>query len=220
MFLLPRGDVEVPDTWHVDGMAGTGSHDMVVEKVRVPHRRVSVDAPPHTYAHPVGTPSMHRYPVIPFLALTASIPAVGCAHRAVALFRDLVSRRVLFGTSKIQAEKLPSRIRLAHALVESRSAELLLRSAARDIEDLSRAAEPASGADVARIRLQIAHVVRNCRDVVRDIMEASGASAHFLDNELQRLHRDIHMIAAHTIFDLDAAGEHLGHELLPNPASR
>ena len=37
-------------------------------------------------------------------------------------------------------------------------------------------------------------------------MEASGAGAHFLDNELQRIHRDMHMIAAHTVFDVDAVG--------------
>ena len=59
--------------------------------------------------------------------------------------------------------------------------------------------------DHLRLRLTIAQVVRQCRDIVRDVLEASGAGAHFLDNELQRIHRDVHMIAAHTIFDVDVA---------------
>lgn len=214
MFLLPRGDVSVPDTWRVDGMAGTGSHDIVVERVAIPHSRASLPSPSLVHARPIGSASMHRYPVIPFLALTAAIPAVGCANRAAALFQELVSRRVLFGSGKIQAEKLPARIRLAHAVIEARNAESLLREAAARVEDLSRLGEPAAGHEVAGLRLHIAHVVKRCRNVIRDILEASGASAHFLDDELQRLHRDVHMIAAHTIFDLDAAGEHLGHELL------
>ena len=68
--------------------------------------------------------------------------------------------------------------------------------------------------DHLKARVAIAQLVRTCRDVVRDVMEASGASAHFLDNELQRIHRDVHMIGAHTVFDLDLAGAELGKELL------
>ena len=36
MFLVPVDDVEVKDTWHVDGMAATGSRDIVARSVRVP----------------------------------------------------------------------------------------------------------------------------------------------------------------------------------------
>ena len=31
-----------------------------------------------------------------------------------------------------------------------------------------------------------------------------------LDNELQRIHRDMHMIAAHTVFDLDGGRSSTG----------
>ncbi|MGE4608143.1 MAG: acyl-CoA dehydrogenase family protein [Myxococcota bacterium] len=219
-FLLPREKVKAPDTWNVDGMAATGSHDMVVEAVYVPHSHVSLPLPSLAHARPIGSPSMHRYPIIPFLALTAAIPAVGCAKRALTLFRERLSERVLFGTATIQAEKLPAQIRLAHAFAEVSAAESLLRDAATRIEDFSRSDEPSSGRVVAPLRLQIALVVRNCRNVIRDILEASGASAHFQDHELQRIHRDIHMMGAHTIFDLDAAGEHYGHVLLKEAAQQ
>jgi alkylation response protein AidB-like acyl-CoA dehydrogenase len=46
MFLVPIGDVEVKDTWHVDGMAATGSRDIVARSVFVPDRRVSHTPPP------------------------------------------------------------------------------------------------------------------------------------------------------------------------------
>ena len=36
MFLVPVGEVEVKDTWHVDGMAATGSRDIVARSVFVP----------------------------------------------------------------------------------------------------------------------------------------------------------------------------------------
>ena len=40
-FLLPRSDYVIEDTWHVIGLAGTGSNDIVVEDVFVPHHRTA-----------------------------------------------------------------------------------------------------------------------------------------------------------------------------------
>ena len=80
MFLVPVDDVEVKDTWHVDGMAATGSHDIVAQSVRGALRRVSNVA---VGASRAGDRYLGRLPVRPFLALTAAIPAIGCARRAV-----------------------------------------------------------------------------------------------------------------------------------------
>ena len=71
-FLLPVDDVEVKDTWHVDGMAATGSRDIVVTDVVVPSQRVSLMPPPHVFAKP-GDPYLHRIPIAPFLSLTAAM---------------------------------------------------------------------------------------------------------------------------------------------------
>src|SRR5690606_5927698 len=39
-FLLPKSDYRIVDTWHVLGLKGTGSQDVVVEDVFVPEYRV------------------------------------------------------------------------------------------------------------------------------------------------------------------------------------
>jgi alkylation response protein AidB-like acyl-CoA dehydrogenase len=87
MFLVRPEDVEVRDTWHVDGMIATGSHDIVANAVYVPEKNVSL--------RPMGLPGagagyLARLPVPPMLSLTAAIPSVGAARRAVELFRRLV----------------------------------------------------------------------------------------------------------------------------------
>jgi 3-hydroxy-9,10-secoandrosta-1,3,5(10)-triene-9,17-dione monooxygenase len=64
------------------------------------------------------------------------------------------------------------------------------------------------------MRLTIAHVVGDCRKVVRDVMEGSGASVHYLDHELSRISRDVQMMGAHTVFDLDLVAEQCGRALL------
>ena len=36
MAFVPKGSFEIVDTWHVGGLRGTGSHDVVVEDLAVP----------------------------------------------------------------------------------------------------------------------------------------------------------------------------------------
>jgi len=37
---------------------------------------------------------------------------------------------------------------------------------------------------------------------------------HYLDHELQRIARDVQMMSAHTVFDLDLVGEQCGRALV------
>jgi alkylation response protein AidB-like acyl-CoA dehydrogenase len=192
-------------------MAATGSRDIVANGVFVPERFVSL-LPADLAASREGY--LTRIPVPPMLSLTAAIPSVGAARRAVELFRTLLAERVPFGTSKTQGQRAPSQMRLAHALADVRAAETVLRAVARDITAHARGGPRLSPMDQVQMRLTIAHVVRDCRNVVRHVMEGSGASVHFLDRELQRIHRDVQMMGAHTVFDLDLVGEQCGRALV------
>ncbi len=205
MFLVPVGEVEVKDTWHVDGMAATGSRDIVARSVFVPDKRVS-HTPPPTWLLARDEPYLRRFPMLPFLALTAAIPSLGCARRSVELFRQRMTERIMFGTHQASSGDGTG------ADPAWRTSSCGPRSprtpCAPPLERWPRTRgreRQLSLLDHLEMRVTIAHVVRMCRDIVRDVMEASGAGAHFLDNELQRIHRDMHMISAHTVFDVDAA---------------
>lgn len=213
MFLVPVDEVEVKDTWHVDGMAATGSRDIVARSVVVPPHRVG-GTPPPTWELGLDESYLRRIPMRPMLSLTAAIPALGCARRAVELFRQRITERVRFGTTKVQSQSLPSQIRLANLTVRVAAAETTMRAIARDMSQHARGERQLTMLEHLQMRVAIAHVVHQCRDVVRDVLESSGASAHYLDNELQRLHRDIHMMGAHTVFDLDLVAAELGRELV------
>jgi alkylation response protein AidB-like acyl-CoA dehydrogenase len=211
MFLLRPDAVEVHDTWYVDGMVATGSRDIVAEGVYVPERQVSLRA---MDASPASGDYLDSLPVLPMLSLTAAIPSVGAARRAVELFRGRLAERVPFGSRKTQSRRAPSQVRLAHALADVRAAETVLRAVARDLTAHARGGPQLSTMDQIQMRLTIAHVVRDCRKVVRDVMEGSGASVHYLDHELQRISRDVQMLSAHTVFDLDLVGEQCGRALV------
>lgn len=213
--LIPFDQVEVVDSWHVDGMAATGSRDVVANAVFVPERRISPEVPPQ----PVdGPPYLTRIPVRPFLSLTASIPALGAARRAVQLYRDLVSKRVRLGTRKVQADSASAQIRLAQVLARVRATETVLRSCASAIEGHARGGARLSGLEQTEMMLTLANVVRDSRDVVRQVQDGAGASAHFLDQELQRIGRDVQMMSAHVVFDVDLAAERAGRARLESDA--
>ena len=57
-------------------------------------------------------------------------------------------------------------------------------------------------------RLAAAHIVHESRDLIGLLLGASGAGAHFLDNPLQRIKRDVDVLAAgHVVFDYDTSRE-------------
>ena len=75
----------------------------------------------------------------------------------------------------------------------------------------------AEATERAELRVRIAMAVREARDIVTGVIEASGAHAHFLDNPLQRIQRDLNTAGGHTVFDLDAGTELYGRLLLGYP---
>ena len=209
MFMMPRSNIEVIDTWHVDGMSATGSNDMRVDDVFVP-APWSQDVGQMMLGHTTG--SMHldsptfKVPMVPFKCITAACPSVGAARRAVKLFAQRIQERTIFGSAQKQHQSSAAQMRLGHLMVRVQQCETLMLQLARDLETLGHEAQPSSVEVRSRFRLSAAHIVHAARDIVRDVMEASGASAHFNHHPLQRIHRDVHTLACHTVFDMDLGG--------------
>ena len=62
------------------------------------------------------------------------------------------------------------------------------------------------------------YALHHLREMGFSVRVYDGASVHFLDRELQRILRDVQMISAHTIFDVDLAAEQCGRALLEGDA--
>ena len=222
MYVIPREQAEVIDTWHMAGMVGTGSNDIAVHDVFVPgHRKVNLmelraGDSPGARVHDSPT---YRMPMLPVLGLTAAAPAVGCARKAVCLFRERLQGRTVYGTTTRQGERGVAQVRLSHLETAVKETEIQLLTLAREVSDWGARGEPCPELERAALRVRIGRVVRRARDIVRDTVEASGAHAHFLDNPLQRALRDVHTLSCHTVFDLDISAENHGRLLLGLPAN-
>jgi alkylation response protein AidB-like acyl-CoA dehydrogenase len=219
-FALPVAEVSILDTWHVDGMVGTGSNDIAIDDVFVPEHRTLDMALMRDGATPGGKlhdSPLYRMPMLPFLALTAAIPAIGNARGAVAAFRDRLKQRPVFGSDLKQADKPAAQMRLAMADVQTRTAEMLVRDVGRKALSLGERRQAHLVEERISLRLQVAYAMDLCRTAIRLVCEASGAAAHFTDNPLQRALRDINVMSSHVVYDLDAAAEAHGRALIGLP---
>jgi len=211
---VPMEDVRIDDTWHVDGMCGTGSNDMVIEGAFVPEERsVSIGDMTLGQAHgaTLHDGPLYRTPMIPILLTAASMPLIGHARVVAEGYRERLATHVRLNAPEGAAKKPAAQMRLAQATIEAYQAELLLREV---VADVMRKRNDATPLDRARWSSSIAHAVHQARGVIQTVAEGSGASAHFLDQPLQRAARDVNVASCHIAFDRDAQRELYGKLLL------
>jgi len=208
--LLPATDFTVDDVWHTDGMRATGSNDVVVADSFVPeHRLVKVadiyaGTAPGADLHDAPT---YRWPMVPALALLASMPAFGAAERVTEIYAERLAGRVLAYEGVMQRDKPIAQAHLGEARVRLRALRGLLSDTVASVEELVQAGQPVPRAVRGDARLAAAHIVHESRAVIATLTEASGASAHFLDSPLQRFKRDVDVISGHVVFDYDTSRE-------------
>jgi 3-hydroxy-9,10-secoandrosta-1,3,5(10)-triene-9,17-dione monooxygenase len=213
LVLLPATDIRIEDVWHTAGMCATGSNDVVVDDVWVPGHRLVTVADIYSGTTPgaaLHDAAVYRWPMVPALALTAAMPALGSAELVADLFARRLSERALAYSGVAQKDQPSAQVRLGGARVRLRALRGLADAAADDMQ-----ARVSSGHHVGRkaragVRAAAAHVVHESRALIADLLEASGASAQFLDQPLQRAKRDVDVISGHVVFDYDVSRELAG----------
>jgi alkylation response protein AidB-like acyl-CoA dehydrogenase len=223
-FALPAEEVTVLDTWKVDGMAGTGSNDVVIEDVFVPEHRVLnwIEAmncvAPGSRLH---TNALYRMTPVQFLGLCTTIPSVGAARGLVKYHCErMIAGRSRYGSSDRQADKASAQVRVAKADLLAHSAELALRDVARWLDSTVHSGESPSEQERVRVIAQCAHASGLARRAATTILQGAGASIHALANPMQRLARDINVASSHQLHEFDEVAEQYGRTLFGlNPDS-
>ena len=82
------------------------------------------------------------------------------------------------------------------------------------LENIIATGDPVPRLVRGEARMAAAHIVHESRALIGLLLGASGASAHFLDNPLQRIKRDVDVLAGHVVFDYDTSRELAGALIL------
>ncbi len=115
--VMPAERVTIARNWDVIGMKGTGSHDMVVDRVVVPEEWTFVRGGPSSLDGP-----LYRYPTLALSAQVLAVVGLGVARAAIDSLIDLAGGR----TSITGAPTLADR---AYVQTDIAKAEAMLRSA-------------------------------------------------------------------------------------------
>jgi 3-hydroxy-9,10-secoandrosta-1,3,5(10)-triene-9,17-dione monooxygenase len=218
----PIDEVQVLDTWDVDGMCGTGSHDYQMQDVFIPeHRAVDFRILARGQLHHENP--FYRLPLAPALALIGVVPALGAARGAVKRFRERLASggtgfRDRTATGKA-VDKPMMQAALGKADMQVTAAEFVIRNAAAEFEEFGRREGYMSVQDRVRVRSMFAYAAEQCRAALRTLNDDGGSSAHFLSSPAQRALRDVTVIVTHKIFDFSEAMELQGRILTGLPSN-
>ncbi|MEU5257825.1 acyl-CoA dehydrogenase family protein [Amycolatopsis sp. NPDC021455] len=205
---LPKAEIDVLDTWHTNGLRGTGSHDCVAGELFVPdHRVFSVMGGP-----PAEAVALHRFPLFGFFALSVAAAALGNARGAIDDLVELASTRKPLGSSRSLAERSQTQAAVAEAEAALRAARLLFYTSIDDAWQAAQGTEPVPDALKLGLRLAATHVTRTAAKVAESMYDLGGGAAIYETSPLQRRFRDAHTATAH--FQVNPASYELSGKLL------
>jgi 3-hydroxy-9,10-secoandrosta-1,3,5(10)-triene-9,17-dione monooxygenase len=193
-FLLHREQYDIDDNWHVAGLQGTGSKDIVVANAFVPEHRTQSHLD-YASGRPLpgwreNTAALYRLPfsVVFNSALAASI--LGSARGFVDLWVEHMRGRRLGPGLAAEDDPFAQR-RLAEVLWSIDATMTLLRT---DLVDLLLRAERGEAVTVQQRAQSRWHMTCGCDRVGEAIVElfrAASGRRIFLDHPLQRRFQDV-----------------------------
>jgi alkylation response protein AidB-like acyl-CoA dehydrogenase len=192
IMLLPADQVEFLDTWHVSGLAGTGSTDFVIRDAFVPESHavgLGVDGP---LARP-----LYAFPQFGLLAMGVAAVTLGLGRAAINELINIAGGKTPSGSARPLAAR-PA------AQAEVSRAEATLRSARAFYYETIETAWQAACADGCiqtehrrDIRLATTFTTHACAEVVDRMYNLGGGTSVYRVSPLQRIFRDVHVATQH-----------------------
>ncbi len=192
MLFVRKGDYEILDTWHVGGLRGSGSHDVVVDNLLVPADRCLSPATVPTIDHPIG-----RVPIICSMGVGFAAQLLGMANTAVATVIELGKTRITPGPIPDLRDRPVAQAlvgRLPGALAAARA---YLHDCTGRLWDRALEGDPAGLDDIGAAWSAAANAVAVARETVDAMYATAGTSALYVDSPLERIHRDMHAMLRH-----------------------
>jgi indole-3-acetate monooxygenase len=210
VLFVPKGNYEILDTWHVGGLRGSGSHDVVVDDVFVPAEDSFAPAPPVT-----GNSQLAQLPIIPVMIAGIGAQFLGMARAAIAVTIEILRHKVSVdpGASIRERPSVLADIAAYSAAVAAAGSHLHTSMAVvwENVRNNLPTAE-----DRAALYSAGLHAAAIARAGVVAMHSAAGTTSLYIDCPLERSLRDLQTmerhIAAQPLWLEDSGRVLLGHE--------
>lgn len=205
--LVPRTDYAIDDVWHVVGLRGTGSNDIVVEKAFVPAYRTlsfndvsSLRCP----GQAENTAPLYKLPFGTIFSYTITTPIIGMATGAyeshIERMRERV--RISYGGQKVAGDAF-AHVRVARAATDIDASWLQLE---RNLDEQMRYA--GAGEEIPlelrlRARRDQVRATERCVEAVGLLFTNSGGHSLRTGNPIERAWRDANAGSVHAANDTE-----------------
>ncbi len=206
----------IEDSWHVAGLAGSGSKDVEFKDVFVPTRHLrSAPFSPEWGGRAAGVqnPATYRLSQQSTKPFTLTSVSVGIAGGVLKAFTEqMKERQSRFGQGVAEFQSL--QLRLAESAAEYDTARKIVLSDLQESIAILRDAEDIPEEMHHRNRRDMAYCPRLAAASVDRLFYAAGAGGLFLDGNLQRQFRDVHAGGAQVFLNWDINATVFGRALL------
>ncbi|HEX6155631.1 MAG TPA: acyl-CoA dehydrogenase family protein [Burkholderiales bacterium] len=208
IFLVPRSQYKVLDTWHAGGLRGTGSNDVEVSEVFVPEHMTLAVADTKggpTPGSAVNPGLLFQLPVFALFPYMLSGVALGIAEGLIESYQPAAGKMTGARVAEIQS----TQIRLGEATAYARASRLVQLANCREAE-----ARLPDLKTKARYRLEGAYAVEWAVRAVDVMFGLYGAGGLYESGPVARAFRDAHAVKQHFSFNTDIAGTTYGRVAL------
>jgi len=208
IFMVPRSQYKVIDTWFAGGLRGTGSKDVEMSEVFVPEHMTLAVADTKggpTPGSAVNPGPLYQLPVFALFPYMLSGVALGIAEGLIDDYKPGAGKMTGARVAEIQS----TQIRLSEATAYARASRLVQLANCNEAEQQLPDAKTK-----ARYRLEGAYAVEWAVRAVDVMFGLYGASGLYESGHVPRAFRDAHAVKQHFSFNTDIAGTTYGRVAL------
>ena len=213
IFLVPRSQYKVIDTWFAGGLRGTGSKDVEMSEVFVPEHMTLAVADTKggpTPGSAVNPGPLFQLPVFALFPYMLSGVALGIAEGLIEDYKPAAGKMTGARVSEIQS----TQIRLGEATAYAHVSRVIQESNCNQAEQIISANQVPDLKTKARYRLEGAYAVEWAVRAVDVMFGLYGASGLYESGHVARAFRDAHAVKQHFSFNTDIAGTTYGRVAL------
>jgi alkylation response protein AidB-like acyl-CoA dehydrogenase len=191
--LVPASDYKILDTWYVNGLRGSGSHDVAIEQTLVPTKYIS-----HlSRSAPYQQGTLYQLPAHSRLAYNKVGVATGIAQAAIEQFRTLATEKKPRSSRSVLAERPDAQVAIAEAERIVGSSRSYVFERINDIWDTVERGDTPTREQRALLQLACSGAASEAVRAVDMLHSAGGISVNFLTSPLERSMRDVTVVRQH-----------------------
>ncbi len=204
-FLVPRSDYRIDrDAWHVFGLQGTGSHDIIVDDVYVPEYRTHRAQEGFLCQNPGQKENdgpLYTLPWAQVFIRSVSTSAFGGARAAVDAAMAIMQSRISTNTGKASKADPMLHAAIAAAHAQILEMELTQRTSFDELMGYATRGETIPMEKRALFGYNSSSVVRRLARLVDDMVQLLGGRAVYMTSDIIQPWLDLNAARAHVAND-------------------